>query len=284
MIVYLNGHFLPTEQATISVNDRGFIFGDGVYEVTRVVRGNPYRMSDHMKRLGDGLDGLSIAVPDALMAALPELHLELIRRNSLADVDATVYLQITRGAPSGRNHVFPDPAVPPTVYMSATPFQSATEQLHHGIRAISVPDVRWQRCNLKTVNLLPNVLARQQAVDAGVGTALMRRDGWYTESPNANIFAVINGVIRTCPLSNYILQGVTRNAVMEIIARLEMPVQEFPIAEHELFTASEVFISSTMTEIQGITEVDGKTIGDGQPGWVTRRLLAALQTDMKLPL
>jgi len=280
MIVYLNGQFLPQDQAHISVNDRGFIFGDGIYEVTRVVRGKPFRMADHMNRLRAGLRGISINVPEEVLAAIPDLHHEIITRNNLSGSDATVYLQITRGAAPVRTHFFPTSEVPPTIFISAAAFAPATESLRRGVDAISVPDVRWQRCNLKTVNLLPNVLARQQARDAGVDTALMRRDGVYTESPNANIFAVIEGIIRTYPLTNHILQGVTRNAVMEFIARRGLPICEFPIHESELFSASEVFLTSTMTDVQAITEVDGKPIGDGHPGPVTQMLLADLQSAM----
>jgi D-alanine transaminase len=282
MIVYLNGQYLPENEALISPNDRGFVFGDGVYEVTRVVRGKSFRMDDHMERLRGSLRGLHLHLPPETLAAIPALHEELVARNNLQDSDTTVYLQITRGAAPVRTHFFPSSEVAPTIFMSASLFVPARESLRRGVNAISVPDVRWQRCNLKTVNLLPNVLARQQAREAGADTALMHRDGVYTETPNANIFAVIDGVIRTYPLSNYILQGVTRNALMEFIAARGLPVREFAIGMDELFAASEVFVASTMSEVQAITEVDGKPIGDGRPGPVTRMLLADLHAAMGL--
>lgn len=275
MIVYLNGNFLPYDEAMVSAVDRGFVFGDGVYEVTRVVEGRFILENEHLQRLQFGLDGLKIRVDQNVIDEIPSVSRELIRKNDLQKGEAGVYLQITRGTAWPRTHQFPDPAVKPTIYLSATPFKPFKELHETGVDTIKVPDVRWTRCNLKTVNLLPNILAKQQAIEAGANSAIMVRDGVITESPNANIFAVKNGELYTYPESNYILSGITRGAVLSIAKKLGIKVHQIPVREDELYNLDELFFSGTTTDIQPINRVDGRDIGTGKPGKVVKTIQEA---------
>lgn len=277
MIVYLNGSYLEQDNAKISVNDRGFLFGDGIYEVIRVVEGSYVLAQEHLDRMDEGLEAIGIDMDSSIRNKMLTIGQELIRKNNLEKGQSSVYIQVTRGAASARSHTFPDPAVSPTVYLSAGSF-TPHRQLHKdGVPVITVPDVRWSRCNLKTVNLLPNTLAKQRAKDAGVNSAIMIRDGVITESPNANIFGVKDGVLYTYPATHQILNGITRQAVLKIADQLDIPVILEPIPEHKLFDQDELFFSGTTTDIQPITVVDGKKIGNGKPGNVVRRIQEAYE-------
>jgi len=280
MQVYLNGKFIPDSEATIPVTDRGFIFGDGVYEVIRVIDGRLFREKEHLDRLKEGLAGLQINVkPDQLQSLSNNMH-DLLDRNSLLKGEATLYLQITRGAASPRTHTFPEPEVEPTIFLSTTPFIPHRDLHESGTDAITLPDLRWARCHLKTVNLLPNILARQQAVDAGVDSAVMIRDGMITESPNANIFGVRQGILYTYPDSPYILSGITRQLVFELAEELSIPVKTIPILEKDLFDLDELFFSGTTTDIQPVVEIDGKQLGGGKPGDIVRRIQKAFRQEL----
>lgn len=270
--VYLNGEFLPSDRATISVDDRGFLFGDGVYEVTRVLQGRAVEPGRHRQRLERGLGELAIGMTTAELDALDDVADRLIRENGLADADAMVYLQITRGAAFPRTHQFPPAGTRPTVYLSAAPVPDRAELRTRGATAITVPDVRWARCDLKTVNLLPNALARQQATAAGVYEALFVRDGVLLEGSQTNFFALIDGELRTAPHTNYILRGVTRDVVLEVARSAGLHVREFPILIGEIPRATELFVTSTTSDVMPIVRLDGKPIGDGLPGIVTRQL------------
>jgi D-alanine transaminase len=272
--VYLNGDFLPSDRATISVDDRGFLFGDGIYEVTRVLRGRTVEPGRHRQRLERGLRALAIGMTTAELDALDGVAERLIRDNGLADADAMIYLQITRGAAFPRTHQFPSPDTRPTVYLSAATVPDRTELRARGAAAITVPDVRWARCDLKTVNLLPNALARQQAAAAGVYEALFVRDGVLLEGSQTNLFAVIDGELRTAPQSNYILPGVTRDVVLEVARSAGVHVREFPILADEIPRATELFVTSTTSDVMPIVRLDAKPIGDGHPGIVTGQLHA----------
>lgn len=277
MIVYLNGSFVEQDNAKITVNDRGFLFGDGIYEVIRVVEGNYVLAQEHLDRMDEGLEAIGIKLDSSVRNEMLTIGQELIKKNNLQKGQSSVYIQVTRGAASARSHTFPDPAVSPTVYLSAGSF-TPHKQLHKdGVPVITVPDVRWSRCNLKTVNLLPNTLAKQRAKDAGVNSAIMIRDGVITESPNANIFGVKDGVLYTYPATHQILNGITRQAVLKIADQLDIPVKLQPIPEHKLFDQDELFFSGTTTDIQPITEVDGKKIGSGKPGSVVRQIQEAYE-------
>jgi len=266
--VYLNGNYVPAVEAVISVDDRGFLFADAVYEVTPAYGGRCLLLDRHLGRLQRNLDLLRIRC-DA--AALANLHGELLERNGLASAEfSIVYVQITRGT-APRGHAFPDPAVAPTVYAFARAVTRPTPAAWAaGGRAVTVPDQRWARPEIKTTLLLPNVLAQQVAVDAGVSDAILVRDGMALEAPSANLFAVMDGVLTTAPASNYILHGITRSFVLELAGELELPTAERSFTVDELKRAEEVFLSSTVLEIRPIVEIDGVGVGDGTPGTTTR--------------
>ena len=278
MLVYLNDALVPRERATVPVDDRGFLFGDGVYEVLRVVDGALVEGPRHWRRLARGLAGLAIQRPAWLPDddALDEVCARLLDENDLLHGDALIYLQITRGAAAPRTHHFPPAGTLPTVYIAASRFTRPDAVRARGATAITQPDLRWLRCDLKTVNLLPNVLARQAAVAAGADEALFVRDGLVIEGASSNLFALIGGRLRTHPATHAILPGVTREVVLEIAPALGLTIDETPIRIEELFTAAEVFISGTTNDVMPIVRVDGRAIADGKPGTVTRRLVDAV--------
>jgi len=272
MLVYLNGNFIDHTEATVSVADRGFVFGDGVYEVTRVINGRFFREKEHMSRLDEGLSGLKINLDPSEKEKISTVSRELLKQNNHNEGEAAVYLQVTRGSAWPRTHTFPDPPVKPTVYISTSPFKPHTDLHISGVEVITLQDVRWTRCNLKTVNLLPNTLAKQMATDAGVNSALLIRDGVVTESPNANIFGVKGNALFTFPASNYILSGITRLTVIEIAEKLKIPVHYLPVRAEELYDLDEIFFSGTTTDIQPVTSVDGRQIGNGKPGPIVKAI------------
>ena len=277
-VVYLNGELLPRERATVSVDDRGFIFGDGIYEVTRVVNGRLFEPDRHMRRLMYGLRGIGID-PRMTAEQIIDVHYRLIRENGLTSGEATVYLQITRGA-APRTHYFPPASTPPTVFLSAAPFTPNPAQREAGATAVTYPDIRWSRCDLKTVNLLGAVLAKQHAVAAGSLEAVFIRDGVITEGSHTNVFGVIDGELRTYPRSNYILPGITRDVVLELAIEEGVNVRETPILQQEIGRLDELFLTGTTTDVTAIVQLDGRPVGSGTPGRITRQLAAAL--DRKL--
>ncbi len=274
-VVYLNGEFLPRERATLSVDDRGFIFGDGIYEVTRVINGRLFESDRHMRRLFYGLRG--IGIESRLTAEqIIDIHYRLIQENGLTSGEATVYLQITRGA-APRTHYFPPASTAPTVFLSASPFTPNHAQREQGATAVTYPDIRWSRCDLKTVNLLGAVLAKQHAVAAGSLEAVFIRDGAVTEGSHTNVFGVIDGELRTYPRCNYILPGITRDVVLELAAEEGVDVREVPILQQELGRVDELFVTGTTSDVTPIVQLDGRPVGTGTPGPITRQLGAALQ-------
>ena len=280
MKVYLNGAYLDRTQALVSVDDRGFLFGDGVYEVTRVHNGLLFEGERHLRRLARGLEGLSIALPAGLAAALLEISERLIRENKLEQGDATVYLQITRGT-APRTHHFPPRGTAPTVFLSANRLMTPEDVRARGASVITTPDLRWARCDLKTVNLLPNVLAKQQAVAAGAFEAVFVRDGIVIEGASSNTFAVIGGVLRTHPATHRILAGITREVVLELAAELGIPVDEQPVTVDGLAGATEVMVTATTADVMPVVRVDGRVVGDGRPGPIARELQRALMARME---
>nr|PZN45859.1 MAG: D-amino acid aminotransferase [Bacillota bacterium] len=274
-MVYLSGRFLPYGQAAVPVEDRGFLFGDGIYEVFRVYRGRPFRFQDHLERLTRSAREIRLDLPDLDWAAITG---ELLERNGLKGGDATVYLQVTRGAAAPRTHWFPPPGTPATVLMLARPARPVDPELvESGATAITHPDERWGRCDIKSINLLPNVLAKQRAVEAGAHEALFVRDGVVLEGASSNLFAVLDGRLVTYPRGPRILAGVTRGVVLELARELGIPVVEGPILVSDLDRATELFITSTTAEILPVVRVDGRPIGDGRPGPVTRALYTAFR-------
>jgi len=278
MIVSLNGEYLDRTRATVSVSDRGFLFGDGVYEVTRARDGRLFEAARHLRRLARGLEALDIALPPGLdSATLLEISERLLHENGLEQGDATVYLQITRGAAEPRTHHFPPAGTPPTVFLSANRLIVPDDLHARGVTAITTPDLRWERCDLKTVQLLANVLAKQQAVAAGAFEAILVRDGIATEGASTNLLAVIDGAIRTHPADHRILPGVTREVVLELATELGVSASEAPLSVRELFGASELFLTGTTVDVMPVVQVDGRAIGGHRPGPVARELHAALR-------
>jgi D-alanine transaminase len=280
MRVYLNGEYVARERALVPVDDRGFLFGDGVYEVVRVANGQLFEAERHWRRLGRSLEGIQIRRPAGLDGpALDAIAIQLLDDNALGESNALVYVQITRGA-AVRTHHFPPEGTRPTVLVSVSAFSPPDAVRARGASVITCPDIRWARCDLKTVNLLPNTLAKQRAVAAGADEAVFVRDGAVTEGASTNVFGVFAGEVRTYPATNYILPGVTRDVVLELAAEMGIPVRLSPILVDELPRADELFMTSTTNDVMPIVRVDGQLVGGGRPGPVAQRLYAALAERM----
>ena len=275
MTAYLDGAYLPLAEARISPLDRGFLFGDGVYEVVPVYSRRPFRLDEHLRRLQTSLDGIRLANPHRV----DEWRSIILRIIDEAGFDdQTVYIQVTRGADTKRDQAFPK-AVAPTVFLFTAPLISPTpEQRAAGVAAITAADIRWARCDLKSVALLANVLLRQQAVENECVETIMLRDGCMTEGAASNIFLVKNGVILTPPKDTRILPGITYDVVLELAARHGMAHEIRDVTEAELRTADELWMTSSTKEVLAITTLDGKPVGHGVqagiPGPVTRRMHA----------
>src|SRR5689334_5526896 len=275
MLVYLNGRWVDAAEATISALDRGFIFGDGVYEVWRVVRGQLFEAARHHTRLERGLRELRIARPvDGSLERLTAIGQRLLEENKLTEGDATLYVEITRGT-AARTHYFPPAGTAPTPLVMASAF-APSDTRFTGTRVITHPVVRWLRCGLKTVQVLPNVLARQAATEAGASEAIFVRDGKITEGTHTTVFAMIDGVLRTHPTSHLVLPGVTRDVVIELARDVGVEVRQDAIAVDELQRATELFLTGTTTDVTPVVAVDGRPIASGSPGPVARALLDRL--------
>lgn len=268
-IVYLNGAYLPKEEARLSPDDRGFLFADGIYEVVRSYGGRFFALDAHLARMTRGLKAIRIQGVEASTVAT--ICREIVERNDLRGKDVTVYLQVTRGV-APRTHWFPDPGVPPTVYASATAFAPKADPTV-GVSVITQPDQRWARCDIKTVALLPNCLAVQAARESGAQEALLVRDGVVLEGTHSSFFGVVDGEVRTAPANNYILPSITRHTALDLCAEHGIPVRPEPVLLEELPRASELFLAGTTMEIMPITRVDGERVGVGTPGPVAQRLL-----------
>jgi D-alanine transaminase len=274
MIAYFNGSFMLQEEVKISPDDRGFLFADGAYEVIRSYQGKLFKAEEHLKRLSRSLRELQITQPD--MENLREIAEQLLERNDLKIGDATVYIQVTRGV-APRKHSFPDEKAPPSVYLSVSPFKPPQEKSETGVKIILVPDIRWARCDIKSVALLPNVLASQQAKERGAEEAVFVRDGAITEGSHSNFAAVFSGELVTCPKTNYILGGITREVVLNLCRELGIPFREFPIFEKELQKADELMILSTTNEVMAVVQVNDWRVGNGKPGPITLKLQKAFR-------
>ncbi len=269
-IVYLNGRWLEKSDAMVPVEDRGFMFADGVYEVVRYYQGRPLAMGEHLERLCYSLDRLRIDRPGDL-TDLPAISDQLIQRNGLTD--ASVYWQVTRGV-ARRAHPFPCPAVRPTVLAMAyaeKPIDLAGPPV--ALRAISHPDIRWPLCSIKSISLLGNVLARQAAVDHDAHEAVMLNGQIVTEGTARTIVGVYDGKLRTHPLDGRILGSITRQIVLDSARAAGIPVNENYFDLKTLFASDEVLAVGTTTEVASITQLDGRCIGDGKPGPMAKRLL-----------
>jgi D-alanine transaminase len=271
--VYLNGEYMPRQEARIPVDDRGFLFADGIYEVTPAYRGRFFRMDRHLARMRKGLCELRL---DFDAATLPGIHERLLDENGLTGAEvAYVYFQVTRGV-AARTHAFPPEPVSPTVYAYAKAYHRPDrDRWERGFDAITVPDRRWARADIKTIALLPNCLAQQAAVEAGVADALMVRDGIALEGSHNNFFAVFGDRVATHPATNVILHGITRDVILELARELGLTVEERPVMIEDLEWATEAFFTGTTTEVRPTVAIDGKPVGDGKVGPVTRALFDA---------
>jgi len=274
MIVYFNGEFLPKEAVKISPDDRGFLLADGVYEVIRAYEGKLFQADAHLQRMARSMRELRIHGPSHQQ--LNDIAERLITDNNLTIGDATVYLQITRGA-APRRHAFPAEDTLPTIYTTASPFHPSVEKMAQGVKVILAPDMRWTRCDIKSISLLSNVLANQQAKESGVEEAVFVRDGAITEGSHTNVGAVFDGTLVTYPKSHYILGGITRQVVIDLCYQLDIPVKEFPILVDDLQKADEMMLMSTTSEVTPIVQVDNWIVGDGKPGLVTVKLQQAFR-------
>ncbi len=266
--VYLNGAFVSKEEAALSPDDRGFLFADGVYEVTKFYLGKPFRLSDHLQRLKRSLGELQIEFDG--LDGLGQVFAQLLKRNQLHEAHAGIYIQITRGT-NKRVHHFPQ-NLKPTVYAFAFAFPSFSENLENGIKVITREDIRWLRCDIKSVALLPNTMLYNQAVEAGAGECVLIRDGMVTEATHSSVLAVKNGTVITHPLSNLILPGINRKVVLEICAENNIPVQEQAFSEKELYEMEELMITGTGSEVAPVVQVNDTPVGNKKPGDITRFL------------
>jgi D-alanine transaminase len=273
MTVFLNGEFLALEDAKISVLDRGFIYGDGVYELIPVYRRQAFRLPQHLARLQSSLDGIRLANPytDAQWASIVG---ELVARQPFDDQG--VYFQVTRGV-AKRDHAFPA-GVAPTVFMMSNPLPTpSAEQIDRGVAVVTAEDNRWRRCDLKTISLVGNVLMRQLAADAGAIETVMFRDGFLTEASASNVLVVIGGTIVAPPKDNLILPGLTYGAVYDFAREAGMPFEIRPVHRAEALAADEMWLSSSTKEVLAVTDVDGHPFAGGRPGPVFRRMHALFQ-------
>jgi D-alanine transaminase len=278
-IVYFCGQFLPQDEVRLSPDDRGFVLGDGVYEVIRTYGGRLFALEGHLGRLRRGLSEMAIGGVD--VDGLGEVSLEVLRRNRLDTGDAAVYLQVTRGV-APRTHFFPDPPVPPTVFVQGRRFAPRGDPAK-GIDAITVPDIRWARCDIKTVQLVANCLAQQRARSAGAQEALFVRDSAVLEGSYTSVFFVLDGEVRTAPKTNYILPSITREIVLELCRAEGQAAREFPVFTHEIPRITECFLAGTTMEVMPVARIDGVSVGSGSPGPVARRLLELFRARIRRP-
>jgi D-alanine transaminase len=277
-IVYLNGDYLPDTEACIPVLDRGFIFGDGVYEVIPVYGGRLFRLDKHLQRLQNSLDAVRIPKPLDTAEWVHRLS-ELVIHNGAGDL--SLYLQITRGS-AQRDHAMPDKPHP-TVFAMCSPLLPVSNEIcRHGVAAIILDDIRWQRCHIKATSLLPNILLRQEALDRGAAEAILIRNGLATEGAASNLFAVIDKVLVTPPTGPYLLPGITRDLILELAAANGIPHHQTDLRREDLQRADEIWLTSSTKEILPVTQLDEKPIANGHPGPLFVRMLALYQDYKRL--
>ena len=273
-IAWLDGRLQPLAEARVPVLDRGFLFGDGVYEVIPVYAGRPCRMDEHLDRLGASLAATGIPDPHE-RAAWHALLGELVRANGGGDL--ALYLQVTRGVAPKRDHAIA-PGLVPTVFAMAMPLPPrAPEVAAQGIRAVTLPDTRWALCEVKAITLLPNVMLKQQAATQGAGEALLVRDGLVIEATASNVFAVFDGTVVTPPRVPHMLTGITRNLVLELAAADGIETREEPLPADRLAAADELWVTSSTREVSPVTTLDDRPVGTGRPGPLWHRVDALYQ-------
>lgn len=257
----------------VDIEDRGYQFGDGIYEVIGVYDGEPFMLDDHLERLKRSASEIRLPLPNTIKDVKNNL-LELVKRDALQE--GIIYMQITRGV-GPRSHEFPGPDVKPVTIAYTREEPRETDLEDNGATAVLADDIRWLRCDIKTLNLLPNVLAKQTAVEQNAIEAILHRDQIVTEASASNVFIVKDGELMTHPANHYILNGITRRKIIQLSKEMDIPVNEIPFTVDDLFHAEEVFISATKSDIIPILKVDGQTIGSGKPGLVTKRVKEAFR-------
>lgn len=276
---YFNGQFLPKNEISISPDDRGFLFADGVYEVVRWYGGIFYDIDGHMNRLKRSLRELRIHWQD--VDKFPVIAEDLIKKNNLTDQPAMVYLQITRG-PARRSHSFPSPEPLATSYSYAWGFTPETDSQESGIKVMLKEDIRWKRCDIKSIALLANTMSFQEACVNGLKECIFVRDGLMTEGSHSNIFFVIEGTLYTHPESNNILSGITRKNILRIASEGGIKIREEAVQENRIRFVKEAFITNTSAEIMPVIELGGNTIGEGVPGPITKSIREKFDSEIKV--
>lgn len=272
-IAWLNGHFLPLEEATVSIEDRGFQFGDGVYEVIRVYAGRPFRLLPHLSRLAQSAQAISITLQMATQEWEACIY-EGLERSAYSE--CKIYIQVTRGV-APRDHLFPETS-PPTIVITFREMRDLPVHLiQQGVSVVTRPDLRWGLCSIKSLNLLPNILAKQEANESGAFEAILIKDGFVTEGTSSNVVLVKDGNLMTPALSDHLLAGVTRRAVLDLAKIDGMTVEERDVAEEELYQADELFLIGTTIEVLPVTKLEGKLVTQGVPGKVTTHIREKLK-------
>lgn len=269
MIVFFNGQFLELEEVKISPYDRGFQYADGVYEVIRTYYGKLFRYQDHLERLKKSLESIKINYSE--IDKLDSIIYKIIEKNNYTYDDFSIYIQITRGESYPRKHSFPSEKINPTVFISVTPLDDASND-NTGIKIIFENDFRWQKCDIKSISLLANVLANQHAVEEGAGEAIWNRDGYLLEGSHTNFWAIKNEEVWTAPLSNLILPGVSRKVIIEVCRNSGITVHEQAVRQNEINSFDEFFVSGTTSEIKPVVQINDWIVGDGKPGEITNKI------------
>jgi D-alanine transaminase len=268
--VYLNGEYLPLSEAKVSVLDRGFLFGDGVYEVIPAYKGRFFRFEDHIVRLNNSLREIRLELDKSVAE-----WLAIFQPMLDSSKDQYIYLQVTRGYAAKRDHGFPEQVVP-TVFAMCSEIKPFAGRVT-GVKAVTLDDIRWQMCHVKAITLLANILLRQEALDQDCAEAILVRNGYVTEGAASNLFAVIDDELITPPKNHEILPGITRDVILELAEANQIPYREDVIALEALQNASEVWVTSSTREIVPVIELDGQQLGDGKPGPVFQKMDQLLQ-------
>ena len=278
MLYFMDGKFTKKEDLKISIDDRGYYFGDGVYEVVKVYNDELYTAKEHFRRLFESARKIKLTIPYTEQELI-EVARKLIEKNNVSD--GHIYLQVTRGS-SNRQHNFPTPAVPAIVTAYAVAATRPLGDMEKGVAVKAVDDIRWLRCDIKSLNLLGSVLAKEEAREAGCSEAILHRDGIVTEGSSTNMFGVKDGVVHTHPVTNLILEGITRKVVLQLCQELGLPVVEEAFTLKEAFDMDEIFYTSTTSEVMPVTTIDGREIGSGNPGLLTKKLQHAFTAQIPI--
>ncbi len=279
MEVFWNGQYDSIDRICIHPNDRGFLFGDGVYEVVRIYGGRCFEMAAHERRLLESAASIGIELEG--FEGMEPVMKKLLSRQSLPDGNGVLYYQVTRGT-APRKHFFPEPTVQPNHYAYVQVLPVPDLELRPGAKAVSLPDRRWLECHIKSISLLGSVLAAEKAKQNQASEAVLHRDGIVTEGSHTNVFAVMDNILWTHPANHLVLNGITRRVVLELARRAGMEFKEVPIELAQLKNASEIFLTGTTVEIWPVVELDGLTVGDGKTGPITRELQSAFDQNVDL--